>query len=319
MRTPTPDDAGSGSSVYDSHDEPLATPSPDAPDPHGDRARHLALSAEATPPLHVEAILAERPTRQSRIASTDPAAQQQYHRDRFRSRGHEALTPGADLDLSILPIVRRREGRFEFAPRAFCTTSAEVFYSPSYSLIEKHLWAYLLNHRCFETFRRTGEIIVQSVRLTDVAATAGVSPSTVSRAVARLVAKRRLTRKRRGLGKTNVYILAPFESGASVYPTGHPRSARKRVESLVRKALGDRRSAEALLLQTALGFSLDGHDEASLLPLLWRRLDRAVESLAPAPGCPHAVDNEAPVTAPVQNRFSPPEDTLPPYEGIKPQ
>lgn len=270
-------------------DDPLAAPAPDVPDPHGDRARHLRLSREATPPLYVDAVLAERPPRQSGVPSDDPAAQQRYHRDRFRTRGHEALTPGADLDVLVLPVVRQRGSRWGFAPGAFATTTAEVLYSPSYSLIEKHVWAYLLNHRCFETFHRTGEIVVDSVRQADVAATANVSPSTVSRAIARLIAKRRITRKRRGHGLPNVYVLSPYESGASVYPTGHARSARKRVEALTRKALDDRRSHEALLLQARLGFSLDGHTADTLLALLWRRLDRASDAFASP--CPRTVDN----------------------------
>ena len=159
-----------------------------------------------------------------------------------------------------------------------------MLYSPSYSLVEKHLWTYLLNNRCFKTFQDSGQVVVRSVRLGDVAASAGVSDKAVSRALARLVAKGRLSRVRRGNGKTNVYTLATFESGASVYPAGHPRSARKRIETLVARATADRRSLEARFVQTTLGFSIDGLSAEDLLGRLWRRLDRLASD--PLQSCP---------------------------------
>ena len=277
-----------GEGPGDDHDEPLATPPDARPDPHGYRARFLKQSREAVPPLHVADYLADRPDRCSGL--TDPDDVRLYHRDRRASRGHEALTPGLDVDVTVLPVVHHRDGRWRFAPGAFATTSTEVLCSPSYSLAEKHAWTYLLNHRRPDVFAKTGRVVVDSVRLADIAATGPMSYSTACRAVARLDAKGKLTKRRRGLCKTTVYVLHTEESGASVYPAGHARSARKRIETLVTKALADGRSAEALLLQTTLGFPLHGHTPDTLLALIWRRLDRLVDAqLAPSPRCTTSV------------------------------
>lgn len=286
-------DATFGSASDNPSSDPLATHLPSRPDPHGDLKRHLACSRDAVAPLHVSDYLAGRPSRQSGIASTHRADQQRYHRERARSRGHEALTPGLDVELTLLPVVHNRDGRWALVPGAFVTTSAEVLYSPSYSLVEKHLWTYLLNNRCFKTFQASGQVVVHSVRLGDVAASAGVSSKAISRALARLVAKGRLSRVRRGNGKTNVYTLATFESGASVYPAGHPRSARKRLETLVARATQDRRSVEARFVQTTLGFAIDGLSAEDLLGRLWRRLDRLADGTSdPCPRHAHAHNDD---------------------------
>ena len=284
MDTTRPERLGSATSHPNTpdHDEHLAAPPCDRPDPHGHRARFLERSRRAVPPLHVADYLADRPGRCSGLS--DPDDVRAYHRTRRKTRGHEALTPGLDVAVAVLPLVHHRDGAWRFAPGAFATTSAEVLYSPSFSLAEKHAWAYLLNHRRLDLFRRTGRLVVDSVRLADVAATGPMSYSTACRAVARLEAKGKLTKRRRGLGKTTVYTLHPEESGAAVYPAGHARSARKRVEALVRKAFDDAQSPEALLLQTALGFPLCGHTSDSLLATLWRRLDRLVDDHR-APPC----------------------------------
>ena len=281
METTRTEQAGSGSSPEP--DEPLATPG-DRPDPHGHRARFLKRSRKAVPPLYVADYLADRPDRCSGL--TDPDALREYHRARQKTRGHEALTPGLDCVVALLPVVHRHDGRWRFAPGAFAMTSTEILCSPSYSLAEKHAWTYLLNHRRPDVFAKTGQIVVDSVRLADIAATGPISYSTAGRATARLEAKGKLTKRRRGHGQTTVYTLHTEESGASVYPAGHARSARRRIEAFVAKALGDRRSAEALFLETTLGFRLHGHTPDSLLSLIWRRLDHLVEAqLAPLPPC----------------------------------
>ena len=105
--------------------EPLATRPPGRPDPHGDLKRHLAQSRDAVSPLHIAEYLAARPARQSGIASTHRADQQRYHRERARSRGTEALTPGLDAELTLLPVVHNRDGRWALVPGAFVSTSAE--------------------------------------------------------------------------------------------------------------------------------------------------------------------------------------------------
>lgn len=240
------------------------------------RDEHLDLSRQAVQPLFVSDLLQARPARQSGISSSDRAAQRQHRRDRVRTRGTEALTPGLDADVVLLPIVVLEGGTYAFRNGGFAVTSAEMLFSSSFSLAEKYVWTYLLNCRRLSHFKLRGEVLVDSVDMDDVAASGGISRDSVSLAVQRLEAKRCLSVVVRGNGRTNAYRLHTVESGASTYPTGHPRSARKRLEALLRRACEDGRSREATAAASVLGFSLARRQLEDLLGTVWRRLDRAM-------------------------------------------
>ena len=241
------------------------------------RDRYLEQSREAVQPLFVSDLLSTRPARQSGISSSNRAAQRQHRRDRVRSRGTEALTPGLDADVVLLSVVTSDGSTYRFRDGAFAVTSAEILFSSSYSLAEKYVWTYLLNCRRLTHFKLLGEVLVDSVDMDDVAASGGISRDSVSLAVQRLEAKRRLSVVVRGNGRTNAYRLHTVESGASTYPTGHPRSARKRLEALLRRACEDGRSREATAATAVLGFSLARRQLDDLLGTVWRRLDRALD------------------------------------------
>ena len=276
-------------------DDPLVQPS-NAPALPCRRA-HLDESARAVGPIDLPAYLDARPPRQSGLS--DRAEIRAYHRRRTQSRGHEALTPGADLLVTLLPLVQRQpDGHHRLAPGHFATTSAEILYSASYDPVEKYVWTYLFDHRDYDTFRTTGRAVVTTVRRADLAACAGVCEGTVAGAIHGLMAKGRLTRKLRGQGRPAVYTLAALESGASVYPAGHNRSARRRLLALLRRAAGDPSGAEARAIADVLGLPLADLARRDLAGLLFRRLARAAEDargpFEPCEPCPQPVDGSDP-------------------------
>lgn len=305
----------------DPHDDrdPLVASGPNPPDPHGHRAAHLARSADAVGPAEIDDYLAARPPRRSGLSYR--ADVREYHRDRARTRGHEALTPGADLLVPLLPLSRAAGGRHALAPGHFATTSAEILYSASYGPVEKYVWTYLFDHRCFKTFERTGVAVVTTVRQPDLAACAGVCTGTIAEAIHKLIAKGRLTRKLRGQGLPPHYTLAPIESGASVYPAGHNRSARKRLLALLKCAVQRPDGDAARTLAEALGLPLGDLRRRDLATLLWRRLARAAQDAvcsASGPGpCPHAVDSDDPDSGYLGVQSPAPHGDPPPHGGSK--
>ena len=274
-------------------DEPLVCPG-DAPELPC-RRTHLGESARAVGPLDLPAYLDARPPRRSGLS--DRAEIREYHRRRAQTRGHEALTPGADLLVTLLSLARPQpDGHHRLTPGHFATTSAEILYSPSYGPVEKYVWTYLFDHRDYDAFRTSGLAVVSTVRRTDLAACAGVCEGTIAEAIHGLMAKGRLTRKLRGQGRPAVYTLPALESGASVYPAGHNRSARRRLLALLRRAADDPSGSEAHALAETLGLPLADLQRRDLAGLLFRRLARATETaLSTAAGarngCPHPVDS----------------------------
>jgi hypothetical protein len=194
----------------------------------------LLLSHQAMPAANASASLKRRNQdcpRQSGLPT--PTDRSLYHQNRFNSRGTEALTPGANVRVDLLPLYRKQDGRYHLTPRAFATTTNEMLYSPSFSACEAYAFTYLLNHIDYKHLNESGYLRVSTVRLSDLAACKAWSVSKASRVVHSLQHKGKLRIHRMGHMKPNTYHLSMYETGAATYPAGHPGSARARIQSRI--------------------------------------------------------------------------------------
>ena len=192
-----------------------------------------------------------------------------YHHQRAKTRGHEALTPGANTPVPLLDVRRfhrtgtRKEkiGSYtlpvyvpeasggkgavvytvptRWAPGQFDIKPSFVTHPNSLSTSEHAVLDVLWARKDHRAWHEQGKAVVKRIDQSALGAKINLSRSQVSRVTTSLMKKGFLDKTGGGNGETCRYYLACIEKGGWTYRALDPCSARSRVQKLLDKSAGE--------------------------------------------------------------------------------